>query len=151
PQVTNESAKLNSLLQSLLVANESAKSNSFSQASPVANKSDKLNASPVANENNELNSPPQVLLIANKSADNESTELNSSIQTLLVAVPEKVSVEVLSTKASAKSPTLKLAEKVPSAEVFVVVKTQTSKMKTLVESQVLVSEVSEESQELAYT
>ncbi|GBC20005.2 hypothetical protein GLOIN_2v1781828 [Rhizophagus irregularis DAOM 181602=DAOM 197198] len=151
PQVTNESAKLNSLSQSLPVANESAELNSPLQASPVANKSDKLNASPVANENNELNSPPQVLPIANKSADNESTKLNSSIQASPVAVLEKVSVEALSTKASVRSPTLKLAEKVPGAEVFVVVETQTSKMKTLVESQALVSEVLEESQELAST
>ncbi|GBC25115.2 uncharacterized protein OCT59_009565 [Rhizophagus irregularis] len=37
----------------------------------------------------------------------------------MVAVLEKISVEVLSTKASARSSTLKLAEKVPSAEVFV--------------------------------
>ncbi|PKY30882.1 hypothetical protein RhiirB3_392905 [Rhizophagus irregularis] len=105
--------------------NESAESNSPLQASPVANKSDELNAPLVANENNELNSPSQVLLIANKSADNESTKLNLSIQAPPVAVPEKVSVEVPSTKA----PTLKLAEKVSSAEVFVVVETQTSKMK----------------------
>ncbi|CAB5369686.1 unnamed protein product [Rhizophagus irregularis] len=105
PQVTNESAKLNSLSQSLPVANESAESNSPPQASPVANKS------------NELNSPPQALPIANKSADNESTELNSSIQAPPVAVPEKVSVEAPSTKAPARSPTLKLAEKVPGAEV----------------------------------
>ncbi|CAB5331892.1 unnamed protein product [Rhizophagus irregularis] len=151
PQVTNESAKLNSLSQSLLVANESAESNSPPQASPVANKSDELNAPPVANESNELNSPPQALPIANKSADNESTELNSSIQAPPVAVPEKVSVEAPSTKAPARSPTLKLAEKVPGAEVFVVVETQTSTMKTPVESQALVSEVSEESQELAST
>ncbi|UZO11190.1 uncharacterized protein OCT59_002762 [Rhizophagus irregularis] len=122
-----------------------------SQASPVTNKSDELNVPPVANENNELNSPPQALLIANKSADNESTKLNSSIQAPPVAVPEKVSVEAPSTKAPVRSPTLKLAEKVPSAEVFVVVETQTSKMKTPVESQALVSEVSEESQELAST
>ncbi|GES82340.1 hypothetical protein GLOIN_2v1781828 [Rhizophagus clarus] len=134
PQVTNESAELNSLSQSLPVANESAKSNSPPQASPVANKSDELNAPPVANENNELNS--QALPIANKSADNESTKLNSSIQ----APPAPV-----------RSPTLKLAEKVPGAEVFVVVETQTSKTKTPVESQALVSEVSEESQELAST
>ncbi|CAB4444993.1 unnamed protein product [Rhizophagus irregularis] len=131
--------------------NESAESNSPSQASPVANKSDELNAPPVANENNELNSPPQALPIANKSADNESTKLNSSIQAPPVAVPEKVSVEAPSTKAPVRSPTLKLAEKVPGAEVFVVVETQTSKMKTPVESQALVSEVSEESQELAST
>uniref|UniRef100_U9T3R6 Uncharacterized protein n=1 Tax=Rhizophagus irregularis (strain DAOM 181602 / DAOM 197198 / MUCL 43194) TaxID=747089 RepID=U9T3R6_RHIID len=147
PQVTNESAKLNLLSQSLPVANESAESNSPLQASPVANKSDELNAPLVANENNELNSPSQVLLIANKSADNKSTKLNLSIQAPPVAVPEKVSVEVPSTKA----PTLKLAEKVSSAEVFVVVETQTSKMKMQVESQALVSEVSEESQELAST
>ncbi|CAB4411423.1 unnamed protein product [Rhizophagus irregularis] len=151
PQVTNESAKLNLLSQSLPVANESAESNSSLQASPIANKSDELNASPVANENNELNSPPQALLIANKSADNESTKLNSSIQVSPVAVPEKVSVEPPSTKAPARSPTLKLAEKVPSVEVFVMVETQTSKIKTPVESQALVSEVSEESQELAST
>ncbi|CAB4419699.1 unnamed protein product [Rhizophagus irregularis] len=151
PQVTNESAKLNSLSQSLPVANESAESNSPLQASPVANKSDELNAPPVANENNELNSPPQALPIANKSADNESTKLNSSIQAPPVAVPEKVSVEAPSTKTPVRSPTLKLAEKVPSAEVFVVIETQTSKMKTPVESQALVSEVSEESQELAST
>ncbi|CAB5330371.1 unnamed protein product [Rhizophagus irregularis] len=117
PQVTNESAKLNSLSQSLLVANESAESNSPPQASPVANKSDELNAPPVANESNELNSPLQALPIANKSADNESTKLNSSIQAPPVAVPEKVSVEALLTKAPARSPTLKLAEKVPGAEV----------------------------------
>ncbi|PKB99307.1 hypothetical protein RhiirA5_429922 [Rhizophagus irregularis] len=133
PQVTNESAKLNSLSQSLPVANESAESNSSLQASLVANKSDKLNAPLVANENNELNSPPQALPIANKSADNESTKLNSSIQAPPVAVLEKVSVEAPSTKAPVRSPTLKLAEKVP------------------VESQALVSEVSEESQELAST
>ncbi|RGB23534.1 hypothetical protein C1646_774339 [Rhizophagus diaphanus] len=179
PQVTNESAKLNSLSQLLPVANKSTKLNSPPQASPVTNKSNKLNASlvanknnelnsppqaspvanksdklntpPVTNENNKLNSPPQVLPIANKSADNESTELNSFIQAPLVAVPEKVSVEASSTKAPVRSPTLKLAEKVPSAEVFVVVETQTSKMKTLVESLALVSEVSEESQELAST
>ena len=151
PQVTNESAELNSLSQSLPVANESAESNSPPQASPVANKSDELNAPPVANENNELNSPPQALPIANKSADNESTKLNSSIQAPPVAVPEKVSVEAPSTKAPARSLTLKLAEKVPGAEVFVVVETQTSKTKTPVESQALVSEVSEESQELAST
>ncbi|GBB96233.1 hypothetical protein RclHR1_27070001 [Rhizophagus clarus] len=149
PQVTNESAELNSLSQSLPVANESAESNSPPQASPVANKSDELNAPPVANENNELNS--QALPIANKSADNESTKLNSSIQAPPVAVPEKVSVEAPSTKAPVRSPTLKLAEKVPGAEVFVVVETQTSKTKTPVESQALVSEVSEESQELAST
>ncbi|UZO24414.1 uncharacterized protein OCT59_016716 [Rhizophagus irregularis] len=88
--------------------NESAESNSPLQASPVANKSDELNAPLVANENNELNSPSQVLLIANKSADNKSTKLNLSIQAPPVAVPEKVSVEVPSTKAH---PTLKLAEK----------------------------------------
>ncbi|GES87032.1 hypothetical protein GLOIN_2v1781828 [Rhizophagus clarus] len=110
--------------------NESAESNSPPQASPVANKSDELNAPPVANENNELNS--QALPIANKSADNESTKLNSSIQALPVAVLEKVSVEAPSTKAPVRSPTLKLAEKVP-------------------ESQALVSEVSEESQELVFT
>ncbi|POG77155.1 hypothetical protein GLOIN_2v1474079 [Rhizophagus irregularis DAOM 181602=DAOM 197198] len=124
---------------------------SYHKTSPVTNKSDELNVPPVANENNELNSPPQALLIANKSADNESTKLNSSIQAPPVAVPEKVSVEAPSTKAPVRSPTLKLAEKVPSAEVFVVVETQTSKMKTPVESQALVSEVSEESQELAST
>ncbi|CAB5349139.1 unnamed protein product [Rhizophagus irregularis] len=146
-QVTNKSAKLNSLSQSLLVANKSAESNSSPQASPLANKSDELNAPPVANENNELNSPLQVLLIANKSADNKSTKLNLSIQAPPVAVPEKISVEVPSTKAL----TLKLAEKVSGAEVFVVVETQTSKMKMQVESQALVSEVSEESQELAST
>ncbi|GES86276.1 hypothetical protein GLOIN_2v1781828 [Rhizophagus clarus] len=129
--------------------NESAKLNSSPQASPVANKSDELNAPPVANENNELNS--QALPIANKSADNESTKLNSSIQAPPVAVPEKVSVKVPLTKAPVRSPTLKLAEKVPGAEVFVVVETQTSKMKTPVKSQALVSEVSEESQELAST
>ncbi|CAB5127022.1 unnamed protein product [Rhizophagus irregularis] len=151
PQVTNESAELNSLSQSLLVANESAESNSPPQASPVANKSDELNALLVANENNELNSPLQALPIANKSADNESTKLNSSIQAPLVAVPEKVSVEAPSTKAPVRSPTLKLAEKVPGAEVFIVVETQTSKMKTPVELQALVSEVSEESQKLAST
>ncbi|CAB4443954.1 unnamed protein product [Rhizophagus irregularis] len=151
PQVTNESAKFNPLSQSLLVANESAESNSPPQASPVANKSDKLNAPPVANENNELNSPSQALPIANKSANNESTKLNSSIQAPPVAVLEKVSVEAPSTKAPVKSPTLKLAEKVPGAKVFVVVETQTSKMKTPVESQALVSEVSKESQELAST
>ncbi|CAB4403359.1 unnamed protein product [Rhizophagus irregularis] len=149
PQVTNKSAELNSLSQSLPVANESAESNSPPQTSPVANKSNELNAPPVANENNELNS--QALPIANKSADNESTKLNSSIQAPPVAVPEKVSVEALSTKAPVRSPTLKLAEKVPGAEVFVVVETQTSKTKTPVESQALVSEVSEESQELAST
>ncbi|GET04044.1 hypothetical protein GLOIN_2v1781828 [Rhizophagus clarus] len=149
PQVTNESAELNSLSQSLPVANESAESNSPPQASPVANKSDELNAPPVANENNELNS--QALPIANKSTDNESTKLNSSIQAPPVAVPEKVSVEAPSTKAPVTSPTLKLAEKIPGAEVFVVVETQTSKTKTPVESQALVSEVSEESQELAST
>ncbi|PKB97598.1 hypothetical protein RhiirA5_506537 [Rhizophagus irregularis] len=93
--------------------NESAESNSPLQASPVANKSDELNAPLVANENNELNSPSQVLLIANKSADNKSTKLNLSIQAPPVAVPEKVSVEVPSTKA----PTLKLAEKVPNEDV----------------------------------
>ncbi|CAB5357757.1 unnamed protein product [Rhizophagus irregularis] len=141
PQITNESAKLNLLSQSLPVANESAELNSPPQASPVANKSDELNAPPVANESNELNLPSQALPIANKSADNESTELNSSIQAPPVAVPEKVSVEAPSTKAPARSPTLKLAEKVPGAEVFVVVETQTSKMKTPVESQALVSEV----------
>ncbi|CAB5185949.1 unnamed protein product [Rhizophagus irregularis] len=133
------------------IANESVESNSLSQASPVANKSDELNAPPVVNENNELNSPLQALPIANKSVDNESTKLNSSIQAPPIAVPEKVSVEVLSTKASVRSPTLKLAEKVPSAEVFVVVETQTSKTKMPVELQALVSEVSEESQELAST
>ncbi|PKK66056.1 hypothetical protein RhiirC2_785301, partial [Rhizophagus irregularis] len=111
PQVTNKSAKLNSLSQLLPVA------------SPVANKSDELNVPPVANENNELNSPSQALPIANKSANNESTKLNLSIQAPLIAVPKK--------------------KKVPDAEVFVVVETQTSKMKTLVESQALVSEVSE--------
>ncbi|CAB5193429.1 unnamed protein product [Rhizophagus irregularis] len=150
-QVTNESAKLNSLSQSLPVANESAESNSSLQASLVANKSDKLNAPLVANENNELNSPPQALPIANKSADNESTKLNSSIQAPPVAVLEKVSVETPATKAPVRLPTLKLAEKVPGAEVFVIVKTQTSKMKMPVESQALVSEVSEESQEPAST
>ncbi|CAB5193405.1 unnamed protein product [Rhizophagus irregularis] len=123
PQVTNESAKLNSLSQSLPVVNKSAKSNSSPQASLVANKSNELNAPPVVNENNELNSPPQALPIANKSADNESTKLNSSIQALPVAVPEKVSVEAPSTKVPVRSPTLKLAEKVPGAEVFVVVET----------------------------
>ncbi|CAB5191583.1 unnamed protein product [Rhizophagus irregularis] len=143
PQVTNESAELNSLSQSLPVANESAESNSSPQASPVA--------PPVANENNELNSPPQALPIANKSADNESTKLNSFIQAPPVAVLEKVSVKASSTKAPVRSPTLKLAEKVPSAEVFVVVETQTSKTKMPVESQALVSEVSEESQELVST
>jgi hypothetical protein len=158
PQVTNDSAKLNSLSQALPVANESAELNSPSQASPIANKSAELNAPPVANESNELNSPLQALPKANKSAelnvplvDNESTELNSSLQAPPVAVPEKVSVEAPSTKAPARSPTLKLAEKVPGAEVFVIVETQTSKMKTPVESQALVSEVSEESQELAST
>ncbi|CAB5193365.1 unnamed protein product [Rhizophagus irregularis] len=138
----HKSTELNSPLQAPQVTNET---------SLVANKSDELNAPPVANENNELNSPPQALPIANKSANNESTKLNSSIQALPVAVPEKVSVEAPSTKAPVRSPTLKLAEKVPSAEVFVVVETQTSKMKMLVESQALVSEVSEESQELAST
>ncbi|POG77156.1 hypothetical protein GLOIN_2v1837712 [Rhizophagus irregularis DAOM 181602=DAOM 197198] len=143
--------ELNSPLQVPQVTNESAKLNSLSQSLPVANESDELNAPPVANENNELNSPLQALPMANKSADNESTKLNSSIQAPLVAVPEKVSVEAPSTKAPVRSPTLKLAEKVPGAEVFVVVETQTSKMKTPVESQALVSEVSEESQELAST
>ncbi|GBC36379.2 hypothetical protein GLOIN_2v1474079 [Rhizophagus irregularis DAOM 181602=DAOM 197198] len=138
----HKSTELNLPLQAPQVTNET---------SPVTNKSDELNVPPVANENNELNSPPQALLIANKSADNESTKLNSSIQAPPVAVPEKVSVEAPSTKAPVRSPTLKLAEKVPSAEVFVVVETQTSKMKTPVESQALVSEVSEESQELAST
>jgi len=141
----HKSTELNSPLQAPQVTNESAESNSPPQASPVANKSDELNAPPVANENNELNSPPQALPIANKSADNESTKLNSSIQAPPVAVPEKVSVEAPSTKAPVRSPTLKLAEKVSSAEVFVVVETQTSKTKTPVESQALVSEVSEES------
>ncbi|EXX63886.1 hypothetical protein GLOIN_2v1814732 [Rhizophagus irregularis DAOM 181602=DAOM 197198] len=143
--------ELNSPLQVPQVTNESAKLNSLSQSLPVANESDELNAPPVANENNELNSPLQALPMANKSADNESTKLNSSIQAPLVAVPEKVSVEAPSTKAPARSPTLKLAEKIPSAEVFVVVETQTSKMKTPVKSQALVSEVSEEFQELAST
>ncbi|RGB33658.1 hypothetical protein C1646_761497 [Rhizophagus diaphanus] len=139
------------------VANESAQLNSPLQASPVSNKSAKLNVPPVANKSNELNSPPQALLIANKSAKlnaplaNKSTELNSSLQVPLVAVPEIVSVEALSTKPLARSPILKLAEKVSDTEVFVIVETQTSKMKMLVESQVLVSEVSEESQELAST
>ncbi|EXX53823.1 hypothetical protein GLOIN_2v1814732 [Rhizophagus irregularis DAOM 181602=DAOM 197198] len=151
PQVTNESAKLNSLSQSLPVANKSAESNSPPQALPVANKSDELNTPPVANENNELNSPSQALPMANKSADNESTKLNSSIQALPVAVPEKVSVEAPTTKAPVRSPTLKLAEKVHGAEVFVVVEIQTSKMKMPVESQALVLEVSEESQELVST
>ncbi|PKY31748.1 hypothetical protein RhiirB3_393538 [Rhizophagus irregularis] len=133
-QVTNESAKLNLFSQSLPVANESVESNSSPQASPVANKSNKLNAPPVANENNELNSPSQALPIANKSADNESTKLNSSIQAPPVAVLEKVSVKAPLTKAPVRSPTLKLAEKVPDAEVFVVVETQTSKTKMPVES-----------------
>ncbi|PKK57821.1 hypothetical protein RhiirC2_858061 [Rhizophagus irregularis] len=134
----HKNIELNSSLQASQVTNKT---------SPLANKSDELNAPPVANENNELNSPLQVLLIANKSADNKSTKLNLSIQAPPVAVPEKVSVEVPSTKAL----TLKLAEKVSGAEVFVVVETQTSKMKMPVESQALVSEVSEESQELAST
>jgi hypothetical protein len=61
---------------------------------------------------------------------------------------EKISIEASSTKAPARLPTLKLAKKIPSAEVFVVVKIQTSKMKMSVKSQALVSE---ESQKLAST
>ncbi|UZO18246.1 uncharacterized protein OCT59_009565 [Rhizophagus irregularis] len=50
---------------------------------------------------------------------NESAELNALSSVANETVLEKISVEVLSTKASARSSTLKLAEKVPSAEVFV--------------------------------
>ncbi|PKK59241.1 hypothetical protein RhiirC2_719952 [Rhizophagus irregularis] len=74
-----------------------------------------------------------------------------STQTSPVVDLEKVSVEALSIKIPVRLPTLKLTEKVPNTEVFVVVETQTSKMKMPVESQALVSEVSEESQELAST
>ncbi|CAB5208328.1 unnamed protein product [Rhizophagus irregularis] len=133
----------------MIKENKKKENNPFTEA--FTNKSDELNAPPVANENHELDSPSQALPIANKSADNESTKLNSSIQAPPVAVPEKVSVEAPSTKAPVRSPTLKLAEKVPSAEVFVVVEIQTSKTKIPVESQALVSEVSEESQELVST
>src|SRR3954464_5560388 len=65
--------------------------------------------------------------------------------------PEKVSVKTPPTKAPARSPTLKLAEKVPSAGVFVVVETQVLEVKTPVEPKALISEVSEESRELAST
>ncbi|PKB95057.1 hypothetical protein RhiirA5_507417 [Rhizophagus irregularis] len=60
---------------------------------------------------------------------NESAELNALSSVANETVLEKISVEVLSTKASARSSTLKLAEKVPSAEVFVVIEIQTSKIK----------------------
>ncbi|RGB43202.1 hypothetical protein C1646_750106 [Rhizophagus diaphanus] len=51
-------------------------------------------------------------------------------------------------KAPARSSILKLAEKVPDAEVFVIVETQASKMKM---PEALILEVSKESQELAST
>ncbi|RGB33657.1 hypothetical protein C1646_761496 [Rhizophagus diaphanus] len=119
----HKSTELNSPLQVPQVINKSAKLNLLLQALLIANKNAKLNAS-----------------LANKS-----TKLNSSLQVLLIVIPEKVSVEAPSTKILVKSSTLKLAEKVPSVELFIVVKIQILKMKTLVESQALVLEVLEKS------